>query len=69
LKMNKNIFFSVERVLQCDNGFKLLITLNKVLLQCCFKLFQAATMLDFPARRNLFDLLKKLVFQNKNSMV
>ena len=69
LKNMFDIFFSVERVLRCYNGFKFLISLKNVLFQSCYNLFHAATMLDFPARRNLFDLLKKLVFQNKNSMV
>ena len=58
----------MEKVLQCDNGFKVLIYMKKWLLQCCFKLFQAATKLDFPAREVVFPVFKKLVFKNKNSM-
>ena len=69
LKMNKNIFFSGERVLQCDNQLKQLILLNKVLFQSCYNLFHSVTISRFPTRKNLFTFLKKLVFQNKNSMV
>jgi len=62
-----NIFFSVERVLQCDNGFKVLILLHKVLLQCCYNVFQGVTNslreeTFLPFLKNLFFKIKTLWF-------
>ena len=36
-----------------------------MLLQCVSQCYNG----EFPARKNLFTFFKKLVFQNKNSMV
>ena len=65
LKMNKNIFFSVERVLQCDNQLKLLILLNKVLLQSCYNVFHSVTMSDSLRERTFLPFLKNLFFKIK----
>jgi len=60
-----NIFFSVERVLQRDNGFKQLILLNKVLLQSCYNVFQCVTMSDSLREETFLPFLKNLFFKIK----
>jgi len=65
LKMILNIFFSVERVLQCDNGFKLLILLKKVLLQSCFTVFHSVTMVNSLRERTFLPFFKNLFFKIK----
>ena len=65
LKMNKNIFFSVERVLQRDNGSKVLILLNKVLFQSCYNVFQCVTQLNSLRERTFLPFLKNLFFKIK----
>jgi len=63
--MNKNIFFSVERVLQRDNGFKLLILLYKVLLQSCYNVFHSVTMSNSLREETFLPFLKNLFFKIK----
>ena len=65
LKMILNIFFSVERVLQCDNGFELLILLKKVLLQSCFTVFHSVTMVNSLREETFLPFLKNLFFKIK----
>ena len=65
LKMNKNIFFSGERVLQRDNRLKQLILLNKVLLQSCYNVFQCVTMSDSLREETFLAFFKNLFFKIK----
>jgi len=65
LKMNKNIFFSGERVLQRDNRLKQLILLNKVLLQSCYNVFHSVTMSNSLRERTFLPFLKNLFFKIK----
>ena len=65
LKINKNIFFSGERVLQRDNQLKQLILLNKVLLQCCYNVFQGVTMVNSLREETFLPFLKNLFFKIK----
>jgi len=55
----------VERVLQRDNGFKLLILLNKVLLQSCYNVFHSVTMSDSLREETFLPFLKNLFFKIK----
>ena len=73
-KMNKNIFFSVDRVLQRDNGFKVLILLNKVLFQSCYNLFHSVTIVNSLRERTFLPFLKgciskKFFWDNPNNLM
>ena len=55
----------IQKLLQCYNWAKLLISLNKVLLQKCYKLLQRVTK-GFPTRARFKLFLKQKIFCKKD---
>lgn len=63
----KKFFYKkrIQKLLQCYNWSKPLISLNKVLLQKCYKLLQRVTK-GFPTRARFKLFLKQKIFCKKD---